>query len=66
MEGDFIPRHQLDKAADLLESALEQITLSDTEFARYEVHRAIAPKLDRIRGTIQQAIALIHTHEEEG
>ena len=65
MEDDFIPQQQLDKAAELLESALKQLTLSDTEFARYEVHHAIAPKIGRIRTAIQQAIVLIHNHEEK-
>ena len=59
MEGEFIPQHQLDKAASLLAEALKHLTLSDTEFARYEVHRAIAPKIQVIRANIQQAIGLL-------
>ena len=68
MEGEFIPQHQLDKASELLEEALSNLTLSDTEFARYERHYHIAPKIDLIRANIQQAIGLLHppvTHEEK-
>ena len=68
MEGEFIPQRQLDKASELLEEALSNLTLSDTEFARYERHYHIAPKIDLIRANIQQAIGLLHTpvtHEEK-
>ena len=60
MEQEFIPQHQLNKAASLLEEALKHLTLSDTEFARYERHYHIAPKIDLIRANIQQAIGLLH------
>lgn len=68
MEGEFIPQRQLDKASELLEEALSSLTLSNTEFARYERHYHIAPKIDLIRANIQQAIGLLHppvTHEEK-
>jgi hypothetical protein len=68
MEEDFIPQRKLDKASELLEEALSNLTLSNTEFARYEVHHAIAPKIQVIRTNIQQAIGLLHppvTHEEK-
>lgn len=68
MEGEFIPQRQLDKASELLEEALSNLTLSNTEFARYERHYHIAPKIDLIRANIQQAIGLLHppvTHEEK-
>jgi len=65
MEQDFIPQRQLDKAASLLEEALKHLTLSDTEFARYERHYHIAPKIDLIRANIQQAIGLLHPPVKE-
>ena len=68
MEQEFISQLQLDKAGALLEEALKHLTLSNTEFARYERHYHIAPKIDLIRANIQQAIGLLHppvTHEEK-
>ena len=62
-DADFIPQDQLEKAAELLEEALSKLTLSDTEFARYEHHYHIAPKLHHIRTNIGQAIALLRGEE---
>ena len=62
-DADFISKEKCEETALLLEEALVRLTLSDTEFARYEHHYHIAPKIHHIRTNIGQALARVRGEE---